>query len=256
MSQDACRLLQGRVALVTGASRGIGRAIAIEMARQGAVVGVNASRSVEAAESVAEEIVQMGGRAVAAIADVADTEAVQQMVGEVREQLGPIDILVNNAGVGNVTTLEEMSPEEWDWVLGVNLKGVYNCCRAVIGEMKARRYGKIVCISSLSGVRGTLAGHVHYGASKAGVHGFAMTLARDVGPYGINVNAIAPGPIETEMLQMSATEEYLRRVMAGIPLGRIGKPEDVAHLAVFLASDWACYLTGLVINVSGGLHMG
>lgn len=252
MAEGAQGLLHGRVALVTGASRGIGRAIALEMAHQGAKVAVNAHRSADAAEEVAQE----GGQAVVVLADVADANAVERMVGEVRRQLGPVDILVNNAGVGPVHTLEEMPPEEWNRVLDVNLKGVYHCCRAVVGEMKARRYGKIICISSLAGLRGTLVGHVHYGASKAGVHGFVWTLARDLGPYGINVNAIAPGPVETEMLRESATEAYLQRVRAEIPLGRLGRPEDVAHVAVFLASDWAAYLTGVVINVSGGLYMG
>ena len=171
-----------------------------------------------------------------ALADVAETDAVYRMVADVRRQLGPIDILVNNAGVGTVTTLEEMPPDEWDRVLNVNLKGVYNCCKAVVDEMKARRYGKIICVSSLAGLRGT--------------------LARHLGPYGINVNVIAPGPVETEMLQESASEEYLRRVGSEIPLGRLGRPEDIAHVAVFLASDWAAYVTGVVVNVSGGLYMG
>lgn len=256
MEGNAQGLLRGRVALVTGASRGIGRAIALEMARQGAKVAANAHRSAEAAEEVARQIAQEGGQAVAVLADVADADAVERMVAEARRQLGPIDILVCNAGVGPVSTLEETSPEEWDRVLDVNLKGVYLCCRAVVGEMKARRYGKIICISSLAGLRGTLVGHVHYGASKAGVHGFVWTLARHLGPYGIHVNAIAPGPVETEMLRESATEAYLQRVRAEIPLGRLGRPEDVAHVAVFLASDWAAYLTGVVVNVSGGLHMG
>ncbi|MGQ9585186.1 MAG: SDR family NAD(P)-dependent oxidoreductase [Anaerolineae bacterium] len=256
MVESTSRLLHGRVALVTGASRGIGRAVAIEMARQGAKVAVNAHRFSDAAASVAQQIVQEGGQAVVALADVAETDAVYRMVADVRRQLGPIDILVNNAGVGTVTTLEEMPPDEWDRVLNVNLKGVYNCCKAVVDEMKARRYGKIICVSSLAGLRGTLMGHVHYGASKAGVHGFAWTLARHLGPYGINVNVIAPGPVETEMLQESASEEYLRRVGSEIPLGRLGRPEDIAHVAVFLASDWAAYVTGVVVNVSGGLYMG
>ncbi|NLE75330.1 MAG: SDR family NAD(P)-dependent oxidoreductase, partial [Chloroflexi bacterium] len=158
MTEQENGLLAGRVALVTGASRGIGRAIALALAREGARVAVNAHHSAAQAEGVVEEIARAGGRAALAVADVADTAAVERMVAEVQGALGPIDILVNNAGAGKVTTLEEMSPEEWDWMVDVNLKSLYNTCRAVLGGMKARRYGKILCISSLAGVRGSLVG--------------------------------------------------------------------------------------------------
>ena len=249
-------LLNNRVALVTGASRGIGRAIALAMAKQGAAVTVNASQSAKAAELVAEEIRQEGGQASVGIADVSDPEAVLRMVADTRARLGPIDILVNNAAIDHAVSFEEITPEEWDRVLAVNLKGVFNCCQAVIGEMKEQRYGKIVCISSIAGLRGSLFGNVHYAASKAGMHGFVMTLARQVAPYGINVNAIAPGPIETEMFRENVHGERRQRVLSGVPLGVMGQPEDIAHAAVFLASDWARFITGAVLRANGGSLMG
>ncbi len=249
-------LLKKRTALVTGASRGIGRAIALALAEQGAAVAVNANQSAEAAELVAAEIREGGGRAIVALADVSDGQAVARMVADIRAKLGPIDILVNNAAIDRAVAFEEITPEEWDRVLAVNLKGVFHCCQAVIGEMKERRSGKIICISSVAGLRGSLFGNVHYAASKAGMHGFVMTLARQVAPYGINVNAIAPGPIETEMFRQNVSGERRQQVLAGVPLGVMGQPEDIAHAAVFLASDWARFITGAVLRVNGGSLMG
>lgn len=249
-------LLKNRVAIVTGASRGIGRASALAMSEQGAAVAVNANESVEAATSVTAEITQRGGRAIVAIADVSNREAVECMVAETRARLGAVDILVNNAGIDSAASFEEITSEEWDRVLDVNLKGVFNCCQAVITEMKERRYGKIVCISSVAGLRGSLFENVHYSASKAGMHGFVMTLARQVAPFGIHVNAIAPGPIETEMFRQNASGERRQKVLAGVPLGVMGQPEDIARAVVFLASDWAKYVTGAVLRVNGGSVMG
>lgn len=249
-------LLKKRTALVTGASRGIGRAIALALAEQGAAVAVNANQSAEAAELVAAEIREGGGRAIVALADVSDGQAVARMVADIRAKLGPIDILVNNAAIDRAVAFEEITPEEWDRVLAVNLKGVFHCCQAVIGEMKERRSGKIICISSVAGLRGSLFGNVHYAASKAGMHGFVMTLARQVAPYGVNVNAIAPGPIETEMFRQNVSGERRQQVLAGVPLGVMGQPEDIAHAAVFLASDWARFITGAVLRVNGGSLMG
>jgi 3-oxoacyl-[acyl-carrier protein] reductase len=249
-------LLNKRVAIVTGASRGIGRAIALAMAEQGAAVAVNANRSAEAAESVAAEIRQGGGEAIVGIADVSDRDAVDRMVADTRSRLGPIDILVNNAAIDHVVSFEEITSEEWDRILAVNLKGVFHCCQAVIGEMKERRSGKIICISSVAGLRGSLFGNVHYAASKAGMHGFVMTLARQVAPHGINVNAIAPGPIETEMFRQNVSGERRQQVLAGVPLGVMGQPEDIAHATVYLASEWARFITGVVLRVNGGSLMG
>jgi len=256
MPHDICALLEGRVALVTGASRGIGRTTAIEMARQGAAVAVNAHRSAEAAAAVVEEIQRAGGKAVMALANVADETAVREMVAAVEDRLGPVDILVNNAGASTDKSFEEITLDEWNHILAVNLTGVFNCTRAVLPAMKSRRYGRIVCVSSLAGVRGALNDNAQYAAAKAGVHGFAMTVARRMAPYGITVNVIAPGPTETEMYRENVAEEDKRRRLAAIPVGRLGQPEDVAHAAVFLASDWGRHITGIVLCVSGGFHMG
>lgn len=255
-AKDRFMLLRDRTAIVTGASRGIGRAIALALGKQGAAVVVNANRSVEAAESVAAEIRQAGGKAIAEIADVSDGEAVARMVADTRARLGPIDILVNNAAIDHAIAFEEITAEEWDRVLAVNLKGVFYCCQAVVEEMKTRQYGRIVCISSVAGLRGSLFGNVHYAASKAGMHGFVMTLARQLAPHGINVNAIAPGPIETEMFRQNVSGERRQQVLAGVPLGVMGQPKDIAHAAVFLASDWARFITGTVLKVNGGSVMG
>jgi 3-oxoacyl-[acyl-carrier protein] reductase len=241
---------------VTGASRGIGRAIALAMAEQGAALVVNASQSTEAAESVAAEIRQGGGEAIVGIADVSDRDAVDRMVADTRARLGPVDILVNNAAIDHAVSFEEITSEEWDRILAVNLKGVFHCCQAVIGEMKERHSGKIICISSVAGLRGSLFGNAHYAASKAGMHGFVMTLARQVAPYGITVNAIAPGPIETEMFHQNVSGERRQQVLAGVPLGVMGQPEDIAHATVFLASEWARFITGAVLRVNGGSLMG
>lgn len=249
-------LLKGRTAVITGSSRGIGRAIAIEMARQGATVVVNASRSVAAADAVVAEIVQAGGAAFAEIADISDEQAVNRMMSRIRNHLGPIDILVNNAATDRVLPFEEISAEEWDRVLAVNLKGTHHCCKAVVEDMKTRLYGKIILISSIAGLRGSLFGNAHYAASKAGMHGFAMTLARYLASYKINVNVIAPGPIETEMFRQNVSEEDRQKVLARVPLSTMGQPEDIAHAAVFLASDWARFITGAILNVNGGSLMG
>jgi 3-oxoacyl-[acyl-carrier protein] reductase len=249
-------LLKDRIAVITGSSRGIGRAIAIEMARQGAAVVINANKSAEAAKAVVSDITQEGGTAIAELADVSDPNAVGRMMANVRDRLGPIDVLVNNAAVDNAIAFEDISAEEWDRVLAVNLKGVHNCCKAAVEDMKARQYGKIIMISSVAGLRGSLFGNAHYAASKAGMHGFAMTLARYLAPYQINVNIIAPGPIETEMFRENVGEEGRQKVLAQVPLGFIGQPEDIAHAAVFLASDWARFITGEILRVNGGSLMG
>jgi 3-oxoacyl-[acyl-carrier protein] reductase len=174
---------------------------------------------------------------------------------QARRELGPIDILVNNAGMDHGIPLEEITPTEGDQLMAVNSRGVHNCCLALVDEMKARRAGKIVCTSSMAAVQGSLVGNAAYAASKAGFHGFAMTLARLLAPYGINVNTIAPGPIETEMFQRNLTEETSQHLIQSIPLGMIGQPEDIANAAVFLVSEWSRYITGVILNVNGGLFI-
>jgi 3-oxoacyl-[acyl-carrier protein] reductase len=249
-------LLEGRVAWVTGGSRGIGKAIALELAREGANVAVNSNRSAADAEVVAQEIQAMGRRSMAVIGDVADRDTVGKMAASIAEELGTIDILVNNAGYGGPTSWETLSVEEWDRSIGVNLTGVFNCVQAVVGGMKAQRYGKIVSTSSMTGVRGALNDNAQYAAAKAGIHGFSWTLARRLAPYRINVNVVAPGPIGTETYLQGIDPDDQARRLAGIPWGEVGRPEDIAHAVVFLASDWARYITGVVLPICGGFHMG
>ena len=246
-------LLSQRVALVTGASRGIGRAIAIAMAREGAAVAVNYARSEDAAREVVETIRAQGGRADAFRADVADGAQVDRLVAEVEERLGPVDILVNNAGITRDSLLLRMQEDAWAEVLNTNLTAAYRTSRAVLRGMVRRRYGRIINITSVSGITGN-PGQTNYAAAKAGLIGFTKSLAREVGSRGITVNAIAPGFIETDMTA-ALDEELKRRMLEQIAVGRFGKPEDVAAAAVFLASEAAGYITGQTLVVDGGLTM-
>jgi 3-oxoacyl-[acyl-carrier protein] reductase len=245
-------VLENRVALVTGGSQGIGRAIALALAREGAKVGINFyPGEEEKAKRVAAEIERMGGKAFAVPADVTDRSAVREMVEVLSEHLGSIDILVNNAGITRDSLLLRMKDEDWDQVIATNLTGVFNCTRAVLRTMVKKRWGRIINIASVVGLIGN-PGQCNYGAAKAGIVGFTKCLAREVGGRGITVNAVAPGFIETEMtakLSREAKEAFLQR----IPLGRPGKPEDVAGVVVFLASSAADYVTGQVIHVDGGM---
>jgi 3-oxoacyl-[acyl-carrier protein] reductase len=244
--------LTGKVALVTGAAQGIGKAIALLLARNGADLVVS-DINLEKAEETAKEIGAIGPKAMAVKVDVANLSDVEQMVGGILEKLAKIDILVNNAGITRDKLILRMTEEDWDAVLGVNLKGTFNCTKAVLRHMAKQRSGKIVNIASVVGEMGN-AGQANYSASKAGVIGLTKTIAREYAQRGINVNAIAPGYIETPMTEAlpEKAKEELKKL---IPMERLGKPEDVAEAVLFLVSEESSYITGQVLNVNGGIYM-
>ncbi len=246
--------LKDRCALVTGASRGIGRAIALALAKAGANVVVNYASSAGPAEEVVKEIEALGRKALALQFDVSDFEAVQTAVKQAEDALGPVDILVNNAGITRDTLFLRMKPEDFDRVLEVNLKGVFNCCKAVVQGMLKRRFGRIINISSVIAFSGNV-GQTNYAAAKAGLVGFSKSLAREIAPRGVTVNVVAPGFIETDMTA-KIPAKIKEAVVAQIPLGRVGQVDEVAPAVVFLASEEASYITGAVIHVNGGLYMG
>ena len=246
-------LLDGRHALVTGASRGIGRAVALAFAAEGASVALNFAGNVAAAEAVRAEIESAGGKAILVPADVSDENAVEDMVKTVTEAFGSIDILVNNAGITRDGLLLRMKEEDWDAVLNTNLKGVFLCTKAVSKFMMKKRYGRIVNMASVVGVTGN-ASQANYAAAKAGVIGFTKAMAKELASRGITVNAIAPGFIRSDMTDV-LPDKVKETMLAGIPLGRAGEPEDVAKAALFLASDQAAYITGQVLTVDGGMVM-
>lgn len=246
-------LLSGQVALVTGASRGIGREIALAMAGKGARVAINYNTNAGAAQEVVEQIIAAGGEAMAWQADVSKTEQAQALVEKVLESWGRLDILVNNAGITRDTLLMRMSEEDWDRVLEVNLKGYFNCCKAAVRTMARARQGRIINISSVVGIRGN-AGQVNYSAAKAGVIGLTKSLAREVGSRNITVNVVAPGFIDTDMTKV-LPDEIKEQMQKSIPLARLGDAADVAGLTVFLAGPEASYITGQVIAVDGGMSM-
>jgi 3-oxoacyl-[acyl-carrier protein] reductase len=245
--------LQGKVAVVTGASRGIGRAIALALGRAGARVAVTCAQQRAAAEEVVEELHRCKSAGRVYQFDVADADATTQAFHEIVRDFGRLDILVCNAGVRRDQLLVRMKPEEWDAVMQTNLTGMFHCARVATRTMLRQRWGRIIAISSVAGLMGN-AGQVNYAASKAGMFGFVKSLAREVAPRGITVNAVAPGLIETDMTA-SLTEAQRQALLQQIPNGELGKPEDVASCVVFLASEGARYVTGEVINVSGGLTM-
>jgi 3-oxoacyl-[acyl-carrier protein] reductase len=248
---DATRFA-GKVALVTGAGRGMGRATALALARQGAAVVVNDLNG-ELAEALAREIEAAGGQAMAYVADVSNEAQVQAMIAATVERLGTVDILVNNAGVLRATApLETISLEEWQLLMAVNVTGVFLCTRAVLPIMKAKRSGKIVNVSSSAGRSTSTFGGAHYTTSKAAVLGLSRHTAREVAPYNVNVNAVAPGSMDTEMVREMATPEHMERERAKIPLGRLGTAEDEANLVVFLCSEESSYITGATIDINGG----
>ncbi|MDI3521946.1 MAG: 3-oxoacyl-[acyl-carrier protein] reductase [Bacillota bacterium] len=240
-------------AVVTGGSRGIGRAIALELARLGAPVAVNYAGRAEAAREVVELITAAGGRAVAVQADVAQAAEAGRLLAEAEAALGPVGILVNNAGITRDGLLLRMKEEDWNAVLNTNLSGVFHCTQAALRGMLKRRRGRIVNTASIVGLTGN-AGQANYAAAKAGIIGFTKSVAKEVAGRGITVNAVAPGFIATEMttkLPAEVREAYRSR----IPLGRFGEPEDVARAVAFLASEAAAYITGQVLAVDGGLAM-
>ena len=242
--------LDGKVALVTGGARGIGRAIALAFAREGASVGINDLRLDDALESVVATIEQSGGRAWALPADVADQAAVQAMVERLRLQAGTVDILVNNAGIADTGPLAEMSVETWDRMIAVHLRGTFLCTRAVLPQMLERGSGKIINMGSQLGQIGR-EGWTHYAAAKGGIIAFTKALAREVGPAGIHVNCIAPGPISTGLVKNGdpAVDDRMR---ASLPLRRFGSVDDVAPTAVFLASHESDYYAGQTLGPNGG----
>lgn len=243
--------LVDRVAIVTGASRGIGKAAAIALATEGAKVVVNYARSQDAALAVVSEIEAMGGSAIALKADVSKNEEVEDLIKQTQDNFGRIDVLVNNAGITQDTLLLRMKPEQWKAVIDLNLTGVFLCTKAVSKIMLKQRSGRIINIASVAGQMGN-PGQANYSAAKAGVIGFTKTVAKELANRGITVNAVAPGFIETDMTHDLQSEEIIKF----IPLGRYGKPEEVAGTIRFLAADpAAAYITGQVFNVDGGMVM-
>jgi 3-oxoacyl-[acyl-carrier protein] reductase len=242
-----------RVALVTGASRGIGRAIAERLAADGCAVGVNYASRADAAEEVVRSITAMGGRAVAVRADVSDADDVAEMFEVVGRELGPVSVLVNNAGVTDDGLVLRMGPDQWDRVIATNLTSAYLCTRAALRTMVRARAGRIITISSVSGVSGN-PGQANYAASKAGVIGFTKSVAKEVGSRGITANVVAPGFIATDMTD-ALGDDVTDRAVEQISLGRMGRPQEVASLVGYLASDDASYITGQVIVIDGGLAL-
>ena len=244
-------MLTGKIALVTGASRGIGAGVAKKLAASGAYVYVNYNGSAARADEVVNEIVSAGGQAEAIQCDVADFDKCKEMIDKIIADKGRIDILVNNAGITRDDLLMKMSEDEFDAVISTNLKGCFNTIRHASRYLLKQRAGKIINMSSVSGVAGN-AGQANYSAAKAGVIGLTKSVAKELSSRGINCNAIAPGFIETEMTA-AMTDKAKEATIAAIPLGRTGQPEDIAKAVLFLASDMSDYITGQVINVDGGM---
>ena len=245
--------LEGRVALVTGASQGIGHACALALAREGASVAV-AARNREKLDELVAEIAAAGGKSAAFVIDVSDEAQVKSGIKSAIGQYGKIDILVNNAGITRDQLVMRMKRSDWDAVLATNLTSAYLCIQQVIGSMLKQRWGRIISITSVFGQMGQ-AGQANYAASKAGLIGLTMAMAREVASRNITCNAVAPGFIETSMTAV-LSEEFKQNAVKSIPLGRVGLPEDIANAVCFLASEEASYITGHVLNVNGGLLMG
>ncbi|MDC7286549.1 3-oxoacyl-[acyl-carrier-protein] reductase [Blautia schinkii] len=246
-------MLENKIALVTGASRGIGREIAITLAKEGAEVIINYNGSQERAEEVKQTIEAGGGKASLFQCNVSDFAACEAMVKEIIKEQGHVDILVNNAGITRDNLIMKMKEEDFDAVLNINLKGTFNTIRHLSRQMLKQRSGKIINISSVSGILGN-AGQANYAASKAGVIGLTKTMARELASRGITVNAVAPGFVDTEMTEV-LSQQVKESACAQIPLGRFGKPSDIANMVAYLASDKADYITGQVISVDGGMNI-
>ena len=245
--------LKDRVAVVTGGSRGIGRAIALEFAARGAAIVVNYHKSPEAADEVVKQIVEAGGKAAAFQADVSDFKQAESLIKFAIETFGDLRILVNNAGITKDTLIMMMSEADWDAVINTNLKSTFNCSKAAVKHMLRKRAGRIINIASVAGQMGN-AGQVNYSASKGGQIAFTKSLAREVAARNITVNAIAPGFVDTEILA-GMSPDTLEAMLKLVPLARKAKPEEIAYAAAFLASDQAAYITGQVLGVDGGMAM-
>jgi 3-oxoacyl-[acyl-carrier protein] reductase len=245
--------LEGKVAIVTGGSLGIGSAIALALAKEGADVALNYRKHDAEANAIVEQIEAMGRRGMAIKADVAKTEDAENMVKAVLKELGSLDILVCNAGINKDSVIWKMTEEQWDTVMEVNLKGYFNYARAVAPKFKEQKHGKIINITSINGLRGKF-GQSNYSASKGGIIALTKTLARELGRYNINANAVAPGMIGTEMM-LRLPEEWKQKAVDETVLGRIGTPEDVANVVVFLCTEKAKHITGEVIKVDGGQYI-
>ena len=253
IAQKGIHMSDKKIAVVTGGARGIGKAIAMELAKAGNIVVINYNGSADKAEETKKEIEAAGGQADVMQCNVADFNACETFFKVIAERYGRVDILVNNAGITKDGLLMKMSEEDFSRVVDINLKGTFNCIRHVSRMMLKQRSGKIINISSVSGILGNV-GQANYAASKAGVIGLTKTMARELGSRGITVNAIAPGFVDTEMTEV-LSEEIRENACKQIILGRFGKPEDIANTAVFLASDKADYITGQVISVDGGMNV-
>jgi 3-oxoacyl-[acyl-carrier protein] reductase len=245
--------LEGKNAIVTGGSLGIGAAIARELARQGANVAINYRKHDTEAKQVAADIDAAGRRGLPVKADVSSFADAQRMVDEVREEFGGLDILVNNAGINRDGVIWKMTEEQWDQVLDINLKGYFNYCRAAVPIFREQKSGKIVNVTSINGLRGKF-GQTNYSASKAGIIGLTKALARELGRSNVNVNAVAPGLIDTEMMK-DAPHSVREAALAEIVLGRLGQPEEVAAIVAFLCTEAARHITGQVIQVDGGQYI-
>ncbi len=241
-----------KVALITGASRGIGRAVANDLASKGAMVVINYTSNESAANKVLGEIEKCGGKATICRFDVSNHESVNENIEKIIDEYGSVHILINNAGITRDTLLPRMKETDWDEVMSVNLKGVFNCTKAVTRGMMKQRYGRIVNITSVVGEMGN-AGQTNYSATKAGIIGFTKSAAKELGSRGITVNAVSPGFIDTDITK-DLPDSLKQRYIQGIPLGRFGEPEDISGVISFLVSDNASYITGEVIRVNGGLY--
>ena len=245
------RRLEGKNALVTGGSRGIGRAICLKLAEEGAFVFINYASNEEAARRVLEEIESAGGRAVLVPFDVSDRGAVKDAISSAIKEHGPIQILVNNAGITRDGLLARMKEADWDRVIAINLKGAFNCIQACAMAMMKARWGRIINIGSVVGAMGN-PGQINYAAAKAGLEGLTRTVAREMASRGITANLVAPGFVDTDMTAV-LPDEIKSRLLEQIPIGRMGNPEEIAHAVAFLASDHASYITGHTLHVNGGL---
>jgi NAD(P)-dependent dehydrogenase (short-subunit alcohol dehydrogenase family) len=244
--------LEGKVAIVTGSGRGIGRAVAEILAARGAAVLVNDLDAARAERTAAE----IGGRAIAVPADVSKAAEVADLVGTAIARFGGVDILVNNAGMDRAAPIADITEEEWDRFMAVNLKSVFLCSKAVLPSMIERGGGRIVSLASIVARQGALNGGIHYATTKAGILGFTRTLARQIAKHGITVNAIAPGVVDTDLIRENVKPEMRERLIQAIPLGRLAETRDIAGTIAFLVSDEAAYLTGATLDVNGGLWMG